>query len=182
MCCLFLLWGIGNSTEELANKSSVERPIWARVSKAGLFRVVRSGGVVDTPGSSTGKSISKPVIELVRITDQIPIFKDAHMSLQYRIGAIPEGVHWLDLRRVLKHPEMTLPDGSTTTGSDYMIREKVSVRHVIAYTGYGLNEDYEMVEGDWTFEIWLDDRKLIEQAFTTYWPDEVELAELVPEV
>ena len=27
----------------------------------------------------------------------------------------------------------------------------------IAYTGYGLDEDYELVEGDWIFEIWYQD-------------------------
>jgi len=151
-----------------------EKALWSRVSKAGLFRVVRSGGIVDSPNSSTGKIVSRPVIELVKITDRIPLIKDAQMSLQYRIGNIPLDVHWLDLRRVLKHPKMTLPDGSTTIGSDYMIKGKASVGQVVAYTGYSLNEDYEMLEGDWTFQIWHKDKLLIEQTFTTYWPDEAE--------
>ena len=51
-----------------------------------------------------------------------------------------------------------------------MITGKVLYGQVVAYTGYGLNEDYEIVEGDWIFQIWYEDKKMIEQKFTTYWP------------
>jgi len=165
----------GNIEEpDKLNDPSEQKPLWSRISKAGLFRVVRSGGIVENPNSSTGKILSKPVIELIKITDRIPLIKDTQMSLQYRIGNVPDDVYWLDLRRVLKHPKMTLPDGTTTTGSDYMIKGKASVGQVVAYTGYSLNEDYEMLEGDWTFQIWHENNMLIEQTFTTYWPDEAE--------
>ena len=128
--------------------------------------------------TSTGKAISKPVIELLTTTDRIPLVKDAHMSLQYRIWNLPEQPAYIKLRRVLKHPVMTLPDGTQTTGSDYMINGRVSIGQVIAYTGYGLNEDYEMLEGEWTFQIWYEDKKLVEHTFTTYWPDETEKRQL----
>ena len=104
------------------------------------------------------------------------------MYLQYRIWYFPDTPAYVDLRRVLKHPPMNLPDGSVSMGSDYMIKGRVSVNQVIAYTGYGLDEDYELVEGDWVFEIWHKDKKLIEQKFTTYRPDEKELAELKPKL
>ena len=109
---------------QVPQKSPEDKAVWARVSKAGLFRVVRSGGVVDSPNTSTGKAISKPVIELIEITDRIPLIKDAHMSLQYRIGNLPIDIHWVELRRVLKHPPMSLPDGSISTGSDYMKKKQ----------------------------------------------------------
>jgi len=104
----------------------------------------------------------------------------AQMYLQYKIWSLPDQPAYVDLRRVLKHPEMTLPDGTVTTGSDFEVKRKVSSNHVIVYTGYGFDEDYELVEGDWTFQIWYKDKKLIEQKFTTYWPDENELATLKP--
>jgi len=143
-----------------------------KVIKAGLFKVIRSGGLVDSPNTSTGKAHSRPVIQLVKLTDRIPLVKDAHMSFQYRIWNLPERPVYIDLRRVLIHPPMTLPDGTVSTGSDYMIKGHVRIGQVIAYTGYGLNEDYEMVEGEWTFQLWQEDKKLVEQRFTTYWPDE----------
>ena len=73
---------------------------------------------------------------------------------------------------------MTRPDGTVSTGSDYMINGKVSIGQVIAYTGYGLNEKYEMQEGEWTFQIWYQDKKMIDHTFITYWPDESEIQKL----
>ena len=150
----------------------------AKVIKAGLFKVIRSGGLVKSSNTSTGKAISKPVIQMLKATERIPLVKDAHMSLQYRIWNLPEQPAYIKLRRVLKHPVMTLPDGKVSTGSDYMINGHVSIGQVIAYTGYGLNEEYEMLEGEWTFQIWYLDKKLVEQTFVTYWPDEAEIQSL----
>jgi hypothetical protein len=149
-----------------------------RVSQHGLYRLVRSGGLVDNPNTSTGKTVSNAVIQLVRQTDRIPLIKGAQMSLQYRLWYFPDQPAFIDLRRVLKHPAMTLPDGTVSTGSDYMIKGKVSVNQVIAYTGYGFDEDYELLEGDWIFEIWYGDRKLVEQRFITYLPDAAEITAL----
>ena len=150
----------------------------AKVIKAGLFKVIRSGGLVNSANTSTGKAISKPVIQMIKTTSRIPLVKDAHMSLQYRIWNFPEQPAYIKLRRVLKHPAMTLPDGKISTGSDYMINGHVSIGQVIAYTGYGLNEKYEMLEGEWRFQIWHQDKKLVEQTFVTYWPDDAEVKRL----
>ena len=80
----------------------------------------------------------------------------------------------------MKHPEMTLPDGSFSTSSDRLIKGKISSKQVIAYTGYGLGEDYELVEGDCVFEIWYQDKMVIEQKFTTYRPEKEERVNLKP--
>jgi len=101
---------------------------------------------------------------------------DSFVTDPFICWPVPDQPAYVDLRRVLKHPEMTLPDGSVSTGSDYTIKGKVSVNQVIGYTGYGLDEDYELVEGDRVFEIWYQDRKLIEQKFTTYRPGKEEIA------
>jgi len=154
------------------------QPLQGKVSQRGLYRMVRSSGVVDDSDTNTGKVISKPVIQLVESTDRIPLIKGAQMYLQYRIWPFPNQPAYVDLNRVLKHPEMKLPDGSVTSGSEFEIKRRVSSNHVIVYTGYGFDEEYELVEGDWVFEIWYEDKKLIEQTFTTYWPDKEEIATL----
>lgn len=156
------------------------KPVVGKVARAGLYRLVRSSGVVDDPHTGTGKAVSKPVVQLVRPTRRIPLIKGAQMYLQYRIWPVPDHPAYADLRRVIRHPKMKLPDGRVSTGADYRIKGRVSANQVIAYTGYGLDEDYELVEGEWTFEIWYQDRKVIEQKFTTYWPDEAEVAAIEP--
>jgi hypothetical protein len=172
-----------NSPESMVfgkTTNDFDKPLKGHVARPGLYRLVRSGGVIDDPGTGTGKSVVKPVVELVKTTQRIPLIKGGQMYLQYRIWPLPAQPAYVDLRRILKHPKMTLPDGSFSTGSDRMIKGKVSSNQVIAYTGYGLDEDYELVEGDWVFEIWYQDKKVIEQKFTTYRPDEAEIAKLEP--
>ncbi len=171
-----------NSDKQADEKtpSYLNEPLKGKVSQRGLYRLVRSGGVIDDPSTSTGKTVSKPVIQLVKSTERIPLVIGAQMYLQYRIWYLPDQPAYADLRRVLKHPAMTLPDGSVSTGSDFMIKRRVSVNQVIGYTGYGFDEDYELVEGDWVFEIWYQDKKMVEHKFTTYWPDSEEIAALKP--
>jgi len=154
--------------------SYVDKPLAGRILKYGLFKMVRSGGVVDDPNTSTGKSTAKPVIEQVAATELIPLIKGAQMYLQYRIKPFPDFPAYVDLKQVLKHPEMTLPDGSVSTGAEIPFKGKVSSNQSIGYIGYGFDEDYELVEGDWILEIWHQDKKMIEQKFITYWPTEEE--------
>lgn len=160
--------------------SYLDKPLQGKVTQRGLFKLVRSSGVIDDPNTGTGKAVSNPVVQQVKSTERIPLIRGGQMYLQYRIWPLPDQPRSIELRRILKHPEIPLPDGSVSTGSDYTIKGKVRVNQAIGYTGYGLDEDYELVEGDWVFEIWYQDKKLIEQTFTTYWPDEEEIATLEP--
>ena len=167
-----------DETASEATLSYLKQPLKGKVSQRGLYKLVRSGGLVEDSRTSTGKAIANPVIQLVRSTERIPLIKGLQMHLQFRLWPFQDQPAFIDLKRTLKHPAMNLPDGSISTGSEYLMKAKVSVNQVIAYTGYGLDEDYEMVEGDWIFEIWYQDKKMIEQTFTTYWPDEDEIAAL----
>lgn len=156
----------------------LDKPVAGRVNQRGLYKLLRSGGVVDDPSTSTGKVVAKPVIQLVESTDRIPLIRGAQMYVQYRIKPFPDTPVYVDFKQVLKHPEMTLPDGSVSTGAEIPFKGKVSVNQSIGYIGYGFDEDYELVEGDWVFEIWYQDKKIVEQTFTTYWPNEEETATL----
>lgn len=154
--------------KELA-AAEVKQPA-GRVLQYGIYTLLRGGKVADDPKTSTGKSLTKPVITRDRTTDRIPLIKGKYMAYQYRLSNIDGRM--VKLRRVLKHPEFHLPDGNITTGSDFTINKKLERGEVFAYDAYAFNEDYEMVEGTWTFQIWYGSEKLIEQKFTTYWSEE----------
>lgn len=166
------------TTAAVDSVSYLDKPVRGLVNQRGLYRLLRSGGIVDDPNTSTGKAVASPVIQLVKSTERIPLIKGAQMYLQYRIWYLPDQPVLIKLRRVLQHPEMVLPNGSVSTGSDFSFNATVSVNQAIGYTGYGFDEEYELVEGDWNFEIWHDGQKLVEQKFTTYWPDQEEAADL----
>lgn len=151
------------------NQTTANAAPTGRILQYGVYTLLRGGEVVNSKKSSTGKAVSKPVITRDRETDRIPLIKDKYMAYQYRLSNLPD-THRIKLRRVLKHPPMILPDGTVSTGSDYSITRKVERNEIFEFDAYALNEDYEMVEGVWVFQIWYKDIKLVEQRFTTYQP------------
>jgi len=111
----------------------------------------------------------------VEQTERIPAKKDVYFSYQYRLSHLElkktaqNGV--INLTRILKHPPITLPDGSVKSGSEYMIKGNMRQGEVFAFDGYAFNEDYELVEGEWVFQIWYKGMKLVEQKFISYLPE-----------
>jgi len=174
-----LLLSACNSAEEQATTQQLKEKKQAtgRVLQYGLYTLVSGGEIVDDVKTTTGKGVSKPVITRDRTVDRIPLVRDKYMAYQYRLSDLP-GKGRVKLRRVLKHPEFKLPDGRVSTGSDFTIIKKLDRGKVFAYDAYALNEDYEMVAGEWVFQIWYKGDKLVEQKFTTYHPGKEEMARL----
>jgi len=146
-----------------------------RVLQYGIYELVRGGSVVDSKVTTTGKAVSRATIQQVEQTERIPAKKDVYFSYQYRLSHLElkktaqNGV--INLTRILKHPPITLPDGSVKSGSEYMIKGNMRQGEVFAFDGYAFNEDYELVEGEWVFQIWYKGMKLVEQKFISYLPE-----------
>lgn len=158
------------ATTGTAGEADVVKEPSGRILQWGVYTLLRGGEVIDSAKTTTGKAVSSPVITRDRETDRIPLIKDKYMAYQYRLSNLP-GTRTVKLRRVLTHPPFHLLDGTVSTGSDYLVTKNLERGEVIAYDTYALNEDYEMVEGEWVFQLWFDDKKLVEQTFTTYWPE-----------
>jgi hypothetical protein len=166
--------GVGDTKQTVANKVEVVREPSGVVFEYGIYNTIRKGRVGGSLGTGTGKVVNSPVLDLKEKTTRIPLTKGLFFSYRYRINDLlkEDAIKPVaELRRVLIHPPMTLPDGTTSTGSDRIVKERTSARQVIAFHGYGFHEDYEMVEGEWTFQIWYRDKMMVEQKFTTYRPE-----------
>lgn len=145
------------------------------VFEYGIYNAQRKGRIVGSLATDTGKVVTRPVLELSETTDRIPLLKGTYFAYRYRIADLPKEEAKkpvVEIRKVLIHPEMTLPDGSTSTGWDRMARGRTSVGQVMAFDGYVFNEDYELVAGEWSFQIWFRDQMMVEQKFTTYQPEQ----------
>lgn len=141
-----------------------------KATRYGLFRERGKGWARENEDSSTGKLIRKPKLEYVEQTERIPLRKGVYFGYNYWLKIDPDKSR-ADLRRVLIHPEMVLPDGSRVSRSERSIRKRTTHGIVTALDGYALSEDYELVEGEWIFQLWSEDDLLVEQTFTTYWPE-----------
>ena len=152
----------------------------AQVYQFGIYKSTRKGRITESAETNTGKVVSGVVLEHVKTTGRIPLVKDTYFGYQFRLFKLPPEVMVkpvMELRKVLIHPEMTLPDGSKTTGWDRTFKGKVETQQMMALDGYGLNEDYELVEGEWIFQIWYQDKKLIERKFVSYRPEQEQATE-----
>ena len=155
-----------------AEKTQVERSIpWGKATSYGLFRERGRGWTRQDENTSTGKLIRNAKLEFVEQTDRVPLRRGVYFGYKYWLKIEPDKSR-ADLKRVLIHPEMTLPNGSKATHSERAIRKRTTYGIVTALDGYALSEDYELVEGNWTFQLWYKDDLLVEQTFTTYWPEE----------
>ncbi|HEN46758.1 MAG TPA: DUF3859 domain-containing protein [Mizugakiibacter sp.] len=153
----------------------------AQVFQFGIYKATKKGRITDSTETNTGKIVRKPTLEHVLMTDRIPLVKETYFGYQFRLWNLPPEVMIkpvMQLRKVLIHPEMTLPDGSKTTGWDHTFKGRVETQQVMGFDGYGFNEDYELVEGDWIFQIWYKDKKLIERKFVSVWPEQGKTAEV----
>jgi hypothetical protein len=142
-----------------------------KATQYGLFRERGRGWARDNKNTSTGKLIRKPKLDFVEQTGRIPLRKGVYFGYKYWLKIEPDKPR-ADLKRVLLHPEMLMPDGSRVSRSERVIRKRTTHGIVTALDAYALSEDYELVEGDWTFQLWYGDDLLVEQTFTTYWPEE----------
>jgi hypothetical protein len=142
-----------------------------RATLYGIFGERSRGRVVEGSDTSTGKVIRGMKVEFQEETTQIPLRKGVIFGYRYWLKLAPDQRR-PEFKRVLIHPPMTLPDGSTVARSERMIRKKSIQGIVTSIDLYALSEDYELVEGDWTFQIWYGDKMLAEQRFTTFQPEE----------
>jgi len=170
--------GEAQAAAEVPAQDAAEGPK-AVVIQFGIYEATKKGSIRESSQTNTGKVLRKPVLEHVRMRDRIPLVKDTYFGFQYRMWNLPTEAmvkRVMPLRSVLIHPEMTLPDGSTSTGWDRAVKGIVKSQQIIGFDGYAFNEDYELVEGDWIFQIWYQDQKLIERKFVTVPPNQGETA------
>lgn len=105
-------------------------------------------------------------------TSEIPLKLNRLFGFKFRIEGF-DGKDAVQLKLVVKHPVITRPNGSTSDGYSYPIILEVKDGVIENQSGYSIDHDYEMVEGEWTFEYWYNDHKLLSQSFTTIKNDTV---------
>jgi len=128
------------------------------------------GRMVKDANATTGTLIRGSTLEFTEDnTERIALRKGVRFGYRYWLKLPPEQKR-PSLTRVLIHPEMILPDGSTVNRSERTITQNATHGIVTAIDAYALSEDYELVEGEWIFQLWYNEHKLVEQKFITFKP------------
>ena len=139
-------------------------------TRYGLFKQRTSGRVVTNPDTNTGKLIRGTTLEFMGYdTNRVPLRKGVRFGYRYWLKLPPDQKR-PSFKRVLIHPEMTLPDGSTVSRSERILKKHATHGIVTAIDAYALSEDYELVEGEWVFQLWYNEQMLVEQKFIAFNP------------
>jgi hypothetical protein len=101
-----------------------------------------------------------------RKTRTIPISKGVNFGFQYEAVGSPRGERaTLHFVVIYPPPGLNKPGSSSPMPRDEYDR-KVRIGVKGSYDGYELDNDWEMVPGDWTLEIWNGQDKLASETFT----------------
>jgi len=112
--------------------------------------------------SGTMQSVAS--IKKVADSTAVPARLGVRFGFRFRLLGEPNGVA-VPLSLRLKFPNGGLRNPETGAIHDY--DELSSSRTIgdIHYHGYSFDHQWELVAGIWTFEIWYDDTKMLEQSF-----------------
>jgi hypothetical protein len=133
------------------------------VSK-GIYRVQTGEQTADT-AAPTGEIAAPVEFENIDKTSDIAASIGLEFGVEYRVVGAPEAAE-VELELVITYPApgLTDPRESEPIRATRFNRQKKIGE--VTYVGYGFENDWEMVPGTWTFRIWYDNRKLLEESFT----------------
>ncbi len=138
----------------------------AEILEFGYYEVLSEGQRYEDQNITSGITQAGATVKLVQQTDIIPIEAGRLFGFHFQLKGFT-GKEDIELREVVVHPRMTKPGQKASTGYETKLPLIIRSGELTDYTGYSLNHDFEMVAGEWRFELWYEDKKLLEQKFKT---------------
>lgn len=138
----------------------------SEVTESGYYRKISELERERNLATTSGFVRTGGEVELEVSTNEIPLKLNRLFGFKFRIEGF-ENKEAVQLKLVVEHPEITRPNGSTSKGYSYPVLLEVKNGVIDNQSGYSIDHDYEMVEGDWKFEYWYNDQKLLSHSFRT---------------
>jgi len=138
----------------------------AAVTEFGYYRQVTELERERNIASTSGYVKSGGEVALEKSTQEIPLQLNRLFGFKFRIEGFGDKAA-VQLKLVVTHPQITRPNGSTSNGYSYPVILEAKDGVLENQSGYSIDHNYEMVEGDWVFEYWYNDQKLLSQSFKT---------------
>jgi hypothetical protein len=138
------------------------------ITDTGIYKAEKTGTTA-TPGTPMGVTNFVSDIVLVERTTTIPAGVGTLFGFRYTIIGELDGAE-VKLKFVNHYPAPGLRNpasGNTFMSGEYFMQRNLGTKH---WKGYNFENDWELVPGTWTFEIWQGDQKLAEQSFTVVKP------------
>jgi hypothetical protein len=146
----------------LAQTNSTAHVDEVEIIEAGLFAVGPTEQI-DDQGVISGRRRLVDNSKLIESTNVISGRLGSTFGFRYKLVGEPSGAV-VALKVITKFPaKLRNPKtGDEKTDDEYVINRTIGDVH---FRGYGFDNEWEIIPGKWSFELWLDDRKLTEQTF-----------------
>jgi hypothetical protein len=139
----------------------------------GIIAPPKGEEILDTPETSSGKSrtTQSPKLLFLSVTNRIPALMEMRFGVAFSVTNIPATNGQVKLTKIVKHPKMFKPDGTTSEG--FTFEEPIFIQDGggVNYSGYGFDHPYEVVPGVWDFMMKYQDTTLWTQRFVVYKSD-----------
>ena len=138
------------------------------VVEFGLYEAKKEEARSD-PGTPSGRTSIISGVAFYEATTRVPARLGTGFGIRFVPVGAPEGaaapirVVWRLPAPGLRNPKSGNTYRESTSNTDVAIG-------VPRVRGYSLDEDWEIVTGDWTIELWNGERKLLSRTFTLYKP------------
>lgn len=135
-------------------------------------RIINYGIYAHTPDN--GKSWINPISDKkitgtstapvhIKTTRTIPAQYPLFFGFEYQLNNLDGKT--AKIETIVNHPEMILPDGTTSIGYQQRNQFLILEGQITATNGYLLEAQREIVPGKWTFKIKYEGETIIEQQF-----------------
>ena len=134
------------------------------IIESGIYRT-EIAKTKQASGAVTGTTDELANVKLVSSTTTIPARIGTRFGIRYRVVGSPNRAS-VKMTAIIHFPREGLLNPKT--GKRIFRDVTTWTRNMGAetYNGFGFDEEWELVPGTWTYEIWYGDRKLAEQSFT----------------
>jgi hypothetical protein len=156
---------VGGISAVHAQGAKIDR---AEITEAGIYRA-ETISIEQAPDTATRQRNVLSNTRLVAATTRVEAKLGVHFGIRYRLVGSPNNTT-VRLTSVTQYPAPGLKnpkaDGNQLRGEHSLF---ATIGHV-NYRGYMFEQDWEIVPGAWTFELWDGKRKLISQTFDVIKP------------
>lgn len=132
-----------------------------RILQAGLCAPGSTKEVYKQPDSAAGYA-SRGNVMITSPTDEVPLRKGAGFGYLWHASGLPPT---FDLVYRIQHPPITRPDGKRLEAFTETLTLPSVEGELDTADCYFLDEDYELVPGDWTIALLVDDKVLVTKTF-----------------
>ena len=132
----------------------------------GVFESRKVGNTIY--GASTIPQDMVANVSFTDFTTEIPAKLGTEFGFQYIINSQPKG-GLINVTYVIRFPEPGLVRNSGKVYKDVQYSDRITIGEKTLH-GYGFDRPWEMVPGEWVFEVWHKKARLLRKTFTVLAP------------